>query len=1666
MYSGSHSFHPNDFSKTVLSWTFETLAAPLEIAMQQAPLPKREQSVARYYSNFIALILEEARAIIASGLEQVDQYIAQSSRKGKKEKGSSQFSDAKPFNLVLKKQANYPRNESNPLSMTFRGAIPEKIEHGKSMNVLLLKTKGITPEKQFIALATENPDSSELFVKIVMTSADYYSYQVCFSQDREWQAHYLGSVISEQRMYDVCLEATDIPCVQQIARGKIHIPNVTRVSTGSVDLSKMNLSQKESIFAFLNAREESTLLLQGPPGTGKTTTLVSLLKQVAALGKRTMVCAHSNKGVQVLALRAANDISDVPMIVVGVESKLPEPLKPHFLNRWYDIIQSRLMDYHDEVELFAQGKFRDLPISIADIIANIEMNIVYVLQALNKFNLIHSRQLSSENRQNLFALSQDPISMSDFQSFQTHINTLKQQSNDKKQWGALLGVLNRLIDKWTRISKEALESHLLDHASIVFSTLISAGRKGMLSMAPIDFLLVDEAAQSVEAATLIPMRYQPSKVLLVGDTKQLPATVISRALDDSDGRRSSKNYKWSMMWRLIEELNQPSLMLTIQYRMHPHICQWPSGQYYADRLITSPDILPMPLLNNTSITSRPYAIYQVSGHTESQDGSHSICNAQEAQYVIRIIEHIRRQNKTQSIGVITPYAAQKRLISDGLFKKRHLQPLVDVNTVDGFQGDERDIIIISFTRTHVSEFLKEFRRLNVAITRPKACLIILGAPTLLSNDIGQLMTDARHRQVLYTEQELNHILTTGTVPTIALPASSAAVNLRDSAWRGHSHHQFHYAKTFEISDWEMFFLWSRRSAENNYPEAQLHLSHIYLSDHAIVKKDIQLGVSWLNKSAQNGFPPAQFTLGKFFILGEIIVKNVDAGISYCNQAADNGVIEALLFLAKCYDEGIGVTKNSKQAETYYRRAAKLDDVDSIVKLAALLANGTPDNQREAIKWYRKAAERNIVATYYPLANLLNTVFDSQIEALKWYLKAAENGDQEAQYELGLRFKHGHHACTIDIPRSTHFFKLAAIAGHAPAQFVYAMCLKEGSGVEASESQAMHYFKKAADSGDAEASYQFALLQSKNDRNTAYPYYLKAARQNHSLAQTECIHYQIQCNRDLTYCLRFCEQLVDQGNLQIQFILARLLDTGIAGKTDKARAYQYYLPLANANNALAHYYCALIIEAGIAIDQDVATARRHYEACIEHCIEAKPRLARLLLQTEDYVAHERRAIALIESYYARIHQEHRKAPLTLEQYLEDLICTKLANPVTFAIDSINTLSIHANYSLGIMLKDGVIVARNNAIAMAFLRKAADSGHAESQYQWALEKSKTSVDEAYPYFKKAALQHHALAQYECIHYQIKFNRDLADCLNFCELLVSQHDPQIQFLLARLLDTGISGKIDKARACHYYSLLANNGHHLAQYYCGIILEEGIGVAQDLTRARQYYESCQEQCLDAKLRLACLLLEKEDSELQTRQATSTMRNREATHSVELDIFCIPRRREIASLLQSPILTESQEQAATLLEFYYTHYEVTCSVSPKTIEQYLEKIIAEHSSNPPVYFIRSVAINSARINYLLGKILQEGKGVEIDIKRALQFYQLANAAYPDANYRIGYIYETGLNGNKNWPIAKGFYQRAADKGHELAAKRLTWSYSIFAWSSVPDDATLRRTEASNCLIM
>lgn len=299
--------------------------------------------------------------------------------------------------------------------------------------------------------------------------------------------------------------------------------------------------------------------------------------------------------------------------------------------------------------------------------------------------------------------------------------------------------------------KKKLEIALLNHSHVIFSTLSTSGRQLMLKseVKNVDILIVDEAGQSIEAETLIAFQKMPGKVLLVGDTKQLPATITSELA-------KSKNFGRSMMERL-EQNGMQHLMLSIQYRMNIDICQWPSTQYYGGALETEPTILPN---SNTGI-NQAIAFYDVITGKESKVGT-SRKNEKEIDYVMQCIRKLRETDSESRIGVITFYAAQVDDIQDKLQREHQsIKQKVTVNTVDGFQGDEREIIILSCVCSNNKSdigFLQDERRLNVAISRAKNTLIILGnARTLEStaSDVKEMITNLRSRGKFYTEQQLN-----------------------------------------------------------------------------------------------------------------------------------------------------------------------------------------------------------------------------------------------------------------------------------------------------------------------------------------------------------------------------------------------------------------------------------------------------------------------------------------------------------------------------------------------------------------------------------------------------------------------------------------------------------------------------------------------------------------------------------------------------------------------------------------------------------------------------------------------------------------------------------------------------------------------------------------------
>ena len=288
--------------------------------------------------------------------------------------------------------------------------------------------------------------------------------------------------------------------------------------------------------------------------------------------------------------------------------------------------------------------------------------------------------------------------------------------------------LNRGWKEVRRIERQ-IRDDILDRAQVLCCTCIGVGHQ-LLDGRRFSRVLLDEATQATEPASLVPLVRGARQIVLVGDHRQLPPTVISRRAENGGLRRS-------LFERLVAMGVKPMLLDT-QYRMHPAISDFPNRTFYEGRLvdgITTAD-RPNPAGLVWNDWEVPIAFLPVNGdELLSPDGA-SKENPAEAGWVAKILENLLQAGDLEEadIGIITPYAGQVRAIRDSLPERNDS---VEVHTVDGYQGREKEVIIFSCVRSNsdgIVGFLSDERRLNVALTRAKRGLIIIGDPDTLRND--------------------------------------------------------------------------------------------------------------------------------------------------------------------------------------------------------------------------------------------------------------------------------------------------------------------------------------------------------------------------------------------------------------------------------------------------------------------------------------------------------------------------------------------------------------------------------------------------------------------------------------------------------------------------------------------------------------------------------------------------------------------------------------------------------------------------------------------------------------------------------------------------------------------------------------------------------------------
>ncbi len=456
-------------------------------------------------------------------------------------------------------------------------------------------------------------------------------------------------------------------------------PPEFKVAPSWQPLSALDESQIAAVSHALSA--EDFAIFHGPPGTGKTTTVVELIRQAVRRGDRVLACAPSNLAVDNMLERLIS--GGERAIRIGHPARVLPELREHTLD-----VQ---VESHPDLKLAREW----------------------------------TKQAWALRRQaSKFTRSAPPA------------GTRRDLREEAKQ------LLND-----ARLMESRLVEHLLDSATIVCATLTGLDNE-LLRDREFDLAVIDEAAQATEPPCWIPL-LRSRRLVLVGDHCQLPPTVRS-----SEARQAG--FHVSLMERLLVEhvSNAPFIVkdsqasrlrnvaqrLTTQYRMNESIMQFSSDEFYESSLVAAESVRghllsDIPNVIPCSLTQTAIRFIDTAGSSCDEraeaDGS-SRDNPGEAEHVARLVgDLITAGVASADIAIISPYSAQVRLL-------RQLLPdaNLEIDTVDGFQGREKEAIVISLVRSNLTGelgFLTDTRRMNVALTRARRKLLVIGDSSTLAN---------------------------------------------------------------------------------------------------------------------------------------------------------------------------------------------------------------------------------------------------------------------------------------------------------------------------------------------------------------------------------------------------------------------------------------------------------------------------------------------------------------------------------------------------------------------------------------------------------------------------------------------------------------------------------------------------------------------------------------------------------------------------------------------------------------------------------------------------------------------------------------------------------------------------------------------------------------------
>ncbi|GAA5860694.1 hypothetical protein JCM3774_006254 [Rhodotorula dairenensis] len=465
----------------------------------------------------------------------------------------------------------------------------------------------------------------------------------------------------------------------------------------------LNESQREAVNFALDSQEVA--LIWGPPGTGKTQTLVEIIRQCVRAEKSVLVCGASNLAVDNILARLSvphpNFSQAIPLTRVGHPARVLAGLGRHTLD--------------------AQSATSDTSALLDDIKKDLE-----ALENQLRNGTGKTRVKGSER---------------------------------KKMWEEV-----RELRKEFRRRQGGVVTEVVSKAKVVLATTHGAGGRS-LDRFDFDVVIIDEAAQATEPACWIPI-LKGKKLILAGDHLQLPPTLkssnrLTKALSTKSAKASktadpatpetasgAKQGKLSLspdlevtLFSRLLALHGPTVrrMLQVQYRFNDKINSFPSKTLYNDELVPAESVRDRKLSDLEGVEpdedlDEPVVFFDTAGQAmyeraaeDGSFGSESKSNENEADIVHKYVSTLISAGvPPTSISIISPYNSQVVLIASSVHPQ---YPEIEVNSVDSCQGRENDVVIISLVRSNEEGevgFLRELRRLNVSMTRPRRHLVVVG----------------------------------------------------------------------------------------------------------------------------------------------------------------------------------------------------------------------------------------------------------------------------------------------------------------------------------------------------------------------------------------------------------------------------------------------------------------------------------------------------------------------------------------------------------------------------------------------------------------------------------------------------------------------------------------------------------------------------------------------------------------------------------------------------------------------------------------------------------------------------------------------------------------------------------------------------------------------------